>query len=277
MKTTTILLLFLLATSLTFSQKQETIDSDRPGQSMSPHTVGKSVLQVQTGFDYTSHSNDLPYRSRYSYSIFGNETNIRFGLLDILEINGSIGYRIYNTNYDDKSRADRTQQGAELLRVGTRVNILDHDGLTPAIAASAELVIPYETDVYNFIDYGFRGMVLIKQPITNDLAVTGNIGLFHTPQQYEAMPEYFYRYTLNSSYSFNDKLSAFVEIYGFINTNYYSQFGYVESDQIDYDAGVGYLLNDDLLIDFSIGKDNSYGDGDLYVNAGVSFRFGGVE
>lgn len=273
MKTTTILILLLLATSLAFSQRQKTIDSDRPGQSMSPHTVGKYVLQVQTGFDYTSHSNDLPYRSRYSYSIFGNETNVRFGLLDILEINGSIGYRVYNTDYEDNSRADRTQQGAELLRIGTRVNILDHDGLTPAIAVSAELVIPYETDVYNFIDYGFRGMVIIKQPITKEWAVTGNIGIFDNP----AVPDFFYPYTLNTSYSFNDKLSAFVEIYGYLNSIEFSENGIIDNGDINYDAGVGYLLNDDLLLDFSIGRNNSFGDGDWYVNAGASFRFSVAE
>lgn len=192
MKTTTTLLLLLLSTSFAFSQRQEKIDSDRPGKSMSPHTVGKNVLQVQTGFDYTSHSNDQMFGARYSYNVFGNETNVRFGLLDILEINGSIGYRVYNTNYEDNSRADRTNHGAELLRIGTRVNIIDHNGLTPAIAASAELVIPYETDVYKFIDYGFRGMIIIKQPITNELALTGNIGVYHTPQQNKVMPEYFY-------------------------------------------------------------------------------------
>lgn len=275
MKITTTLLLLLVATNLAFSKKQETIDSDRPGQSMSAHTVGKNVLQIQTGFDYTSHSNDPSYVPKYSFNVFGNETNIRYGLLDILEINGSIGYRVYNTNYEDNSRADRNQHGAELLRFGTRVNIIDHDGLTPAVAASLELVVPYETDVYKFIDYGFRGFILIKQPITNELALTGNFGVYHTPQMYEFMPEYFYRYTLNTSYSFNDKLSAYVEIYGFINTEYSSNYGVVNNDHIDFDAGIGYLLNNDLLLDFSIGKDNSFGDGDWYVNAGVSFRFGG--
>lgn len=277
MKITTTLLVLLLTTSFAFSQRQEKIDSDRPGKSMSSHTVGKNVLQVQTGFDYTSHSNDQMFGARYSYNVFGNETNVRYGILDILEINGTIGYRFYNPNYEDKNRKVDNQHGAEKLRIGARVNILDHDGLTPAIAASAELVIPYETDVYKFIDYGFRGMILIKQPITNELALTGNIGVYHTPQQNKVMPEYFYRYTLNTSYSFNDKLSAFVEAYGFINSEYNSEFGYVNSDAINFDFGVGYLLNNDLLLDFSIGQDNSLGGGDLYVNAGVSFRFGGGE
>ncbi|MFA7326117.1 MAG: transporter [Candidatus Kapaibacterium sp.] len=270
MKSTTTLLALLLATTFAFSQRQTTIDSDRPGQSMSAHTVGKNVLQIQTGFDYTSHSNDPSYVPRYSFNVFGNETNVRFGLLDILEINGTIGYRLYNQSYEDKNRKDNNQHGAEFLRVGTRVNIIDHDGLTPAIAASAELILPFETDVYKFVDYGFRGMVIIKQPITKDWAVTGNIGIFDNP----AVLEFFYPYTLNTSYSFNDKLSAFIEIYGYLNAIEFTENGIIDNGDINYDAGVGYLLNNDLLLDFSIGQDNSFGDGDWYVNAGVSFRFG---
>lgn len=273
MKITTTLFLILLSTSFAFSQRQEKIDSDRPGQSMSPHTVGKNVLQVQTGIDYSNNSSN----PRYSFTELGNETNVRYGILNILEINGSIGYRLYNTNYIDNNIKDRTNHGAELLRVGTRVNIIDHDGLTPAIAASAELVIPYETDVYDFIDYGFRGTVVIKQPITKELSLTGNFGIYYTPQKLESIREYYYRYTLNTSYSFTDKLSAFAEIYGFLNALEYSENRIFDRKELNYDAGVAYHMNNDLMLDFSLGKINNFGGDSWYINAGVSFRFGGGE
>lgn len=268
MKITKVLLILLFTTSVALSQRQETIDSDRPGQSLSPHTVGKNVLQVQSGIDYSSNS-DNPL---YTYNIIGNETNIRYGLSKIFEINGTIGYRVYNTDYTDDRIEDRSQHGAELLRIGTRVNLLDHDGLTPAIAVSAEVIIPFETDVYNFIDYGFRGMVILKQPITDDLALTGNIGIFDNP----AVPVFFYPYTLNASYSFSNDFSAFVEVYGLLIEDYIS-FGQDIEDELNYDAGVGYLLNNDFLFDFSIGKVSNFGGDSWYVNAGVSFRFGGNE
>jgi hypothetical protein len=54
MKITTKLILFLITTTLAFSQKQETIDSDRPGQTMSAHTVGKSKLQMLTLSHYVT-------------------------------------------------------------------------------------------------------------------------------------------------------------------------------------------------------------------------------
>ena len=43
------LLFTLLQLSPLFAQFSETISSDRPGQSNSPNTVGKTVLQFQTG------------------------------------------------------------------------------------------------------------------------------------------------------------------------------------------------------------------------------------
>lgn len=158
MKITTTLIFILLSTTLAFSQRQETIDSDRPGQSMSPHTVGKNVLQVQTGVNY-SHLNSTPISS---YNGVANETNLRYGLIDILEINGTIGYRL--DLYEHSGRSDYMNNGAEKLRIGLRLNILDHDGLTPSIGASAELLVPFKTDVYYMVDNGFEGTIRLSSP-----------------------------------------------------------------------------------------------------------------
>ncbi|MFA7326118.1 MAG: transporter [Candidatus Kapaibacterium sp.] len=267
MKITTTLLLFLITTTLAFSQKQETIDSDRPGKSISPHTVGKNVLQIQTGFDYTSNFNPTIVILRNSYNVFGNETNVRFGLLDILEINGTIGYRSYNIYYEDNKRKVDNQYGAENLRIGTRVKLLDHDGLTPAIAASAQLLLPFTTNVYYMSGNGFEGTISIKQPITKEWAVTGNIGIYDDPM-FVAL---FYPYTLNSSYSFTNEIFAFVEIFGLLN----------HGIAINYDGGIGYYLNNDFLLDISGGQipnnELIYNNNniDWYLNAGVTFRFGG--
>ncbi len=268
MKITTTLLFLLLTTSLAFSQKQETIDSDRPGKSISPHTVGKNVLQIQTGFDYTSNFNSSKDIPRLSYNVFSNETNLRYGLLDKLEINGTIGYRI--DRYEQSGRPDFTGNGSEKLSIGTRVNIIDHDGLTPAIAASAQLLIPLETDVYYMVDNGFKGTISIKQPITKEWAVTGNIGIFDNP----ALVSLFSPYTINTSYIFTKDLSAFIEIFGSLYTEGLL-YDPIEREELSYDAGIGYLLNNDLLLDFSFGNDNRLVDGSLFVNFGVSFRFGG--
>ncbi len=71
------LLLFFIIISITnsFSQFSETIASDRPGQSNSPITVGKLVLQLQTGLQVGGGKAD-----NYKRNDFELPAIIRFGI-----------------------------------------------------------------------------------------------------------------------------------------------------------------------------------------------------
>lgn len=257
MKITTTLFVLFLSTTFAFSQRQETIDSDRPGQSISPLTVGANVLQVQTGFNYFNR----PYYNALTIHSISNATNVRFGITETFELNSTFGYRRNENIYADPRRENLISSGFENLRLGARFNILNKGGLTPTIAINTEFLFALENEVSFFPNDGLEIKASIKQPLTEKLALTTNLSLFHNPY----IPDYFYQYTLNSSYSFTDEIFAFVEIYGLLN------YG----KTINYDGGVGYYLNNDLLLDISAGLVPNGDQNDWFIDAGVSFRLGG--
>jgi hypothetical protein len=257
MKITTTLLLFLITTTLAFSKKQETIDSDRPGKSISPHTVGKNVLQVQTGINYFNKQ----YYDVLNLNSYSNETNIRFGLTENFELNSTVGYRINISDFDESKRPNLEGSGLDKLRLGARLNLLNGVGLTPKVAIRAELMFALDNEVIYLPKNGVEIMASIKQPISDKLALVTNVGfLFNT-----VFPHNYYPYTVNSSYSFSDDIFAFVEIYG----HWYSSLS------INYNGGVGFNLNKDFLIDISSGLEPSEDHNGWFIDAGVSFRFGG--
>ncbi|PKL79472.1 MAG: hypothetical protein CVV25_07920 [Ignavibacteriae bacterium HGW-Ignavibacteriae-4] len=259
MKTTTILLLFLLTTSLAFSQRQEGIDSDRPGQSISPLTVGKNVLQVQTGFNYF----DKQYYDVLNLNSYSNATKIRFGFTENFELNSTVGYRINISDFDEPNRPNLVGSGIDKLKLGARLNILNRVGLTPKVAINAELLFTLDNEVIYFPKNGIEIMASIKQPITDKLALTTNVGFLCNT----VYPNNYYPYTLNSSYSFSDEIFAFVEIYG----HWYSYLS------INYNGGIGFNLNNDFLIDISSGLEPSEDHNGWFIDAGVSFRFSVAE
>lgn len=255
MKITTVLLIFLLTISLAYSKFTETIDSDRPGQSISPLTVGKQVLQVQTGFNYFNNSS----YDGLTINSYSNITNVRYGLLESLELNGTLGYRINVNDYREKSRSNLVSSGFERMKLGTRVNILNEKGLTPKIAVNAELIFAYSNEVYSFIKNGYELKLSVRQPLSEKLSLTSNVGIFNNP----IFPIFFYPYTLNISYNINDELFAFAEIYGLLN----------KEVTVNYNGGLGYYLNNNLLLDLSGGIEKEIETYNWFLDAGISFRF----
>lgn len=257
MKITTTLFLILLSTSFAFSQSQDKIDSDRPGQSISPLTVGKKVFQVQSGINYLNYT----YPNKLSIHSISNATNVRYGLSETLELNSTLGYRANIYNYIEPIKESHTKTGFENLRFGARLNILNKGGLNPKIALNTELLMAMNNNIYSQPTMGYELKAVVKQPITEQLSLTTNLSVLINSNYFE----YIYLYTLNSSYSFTDDLFAFAEIYGLLN------YGM----SINYDGGVGYNINNDLQIDISAGirPEYEYNTPIWFSEMGISYRF----
>lgn len=247
---------FLCSFPLAFSQRQQKIDSDRPGQSISPLTVGKQVLQVQTGFNYFNKD----FSDNLTVNSYSNITNVRFGILESLELNSALGFRINANNYKD-TKSNIISSGVYGLRLGARFNILNEKGLTPKVAVNGELIIALRNSVYSFIKNGYELKLSVRQPLTDKLSLTSNVGIFDNP----IFPILFYPYTLNVSFSFNDELFAFAEIYGLLN----------KEVTVNYNGGMGYYLNKDLLLDLSLVKVTDDVLNNWFIEVGASYRLGG--
>jgi len=78
-------------------------------------------------------------------------------------------------------------------------------------------------------------------------------------------PEPTFIYTLTSGYSFSEKISGYIELYGFIPQ--------IQKADHRFDAGLNYLLNPNHQLDISGGIGLSETSPDYFVALGYSFRF----
>ncbi len=241
-----IISLFVVTSSGIVAQTQKSIDSDRPGQSFSAHTVGSGVLQLQSGLNYKSLGADN------ANSMIYNLTNIRYGLSEHFEFNGTIGYGVQSTNVN-------TLNGINNLRLGARYNFSEQNGYTPGIGVNVDFLFALGTQVYNDPYEDVNTTLIISQKIADKLNMATNISAYYDQLNGDILTPY----TLNVSYSLSESNTIFAEIYGELQPT----FG------LNFDAGISHLINEDFLFDFAVGvEDNELGT-DFWAEAGVSYRW----
>ncbi len=228
MKTTTILLLFLFSISFAFSQTTESINTDRPGQTTNPHTVGIGVSQLQYGISY------------YDPNTVNSNVLIRYGFYEKFEINAGYNsaFEYLDKDFANLTRISRYQYGTTHINLGARYNILQADGYIPGIGIQGTVF--FDIGDYFVSTGSFYNFILsIDQKLVKDLRIGGNL-----ISEVELALNYdYFRYTSYLSYSYKD--------FGFLAEMY----GNLERDsEINWDFGVSYQYNKNMLIDINYGE-----------------------
>ncbi|MEW5675945.1 transporter [Flavobacterium enshiense] len=110
----------LLSSGITFAQYTEEINSNRPGKSFGAYSIGKTVIQAETGLYFTKEKHDL---LDYDAKNYGVDLAVRYGaLLEQLEFIGEIQYQSskYETAFGSESKS-----GFRQLNVGAKYLIYD--------------------------------------------------------------------------------------------------------------------------------------------------------
>lgn len=250
-------LLIFLASSIWVTNLQaqfsESIGSDRPGQAISPLTVGTGVFQVQTGFTLGGFNTNVANGVDFSGDNFQYVLNPRVGITERFEINSQIAARrdeIGNLEFS----------GLSQVNLGARYNIVFGEGLAPSIAIQFDVSLPWVSDDYDIDSAVPRVLLAHSQNLTEALALTTNFGLVFNTNADNITSIYI----VNLSFPIADKVGAFVE--GFANST--------DGDfDINFDAGISYLVNNDLQLDVSGGYGSNDNVNDWFIDAGVSWRF----
>lgn len=264
----------------TFAQ-EETIASDRPGQAVSALTVGKSIIQIQSGLNY-SHSSlelfvdeDLPILAGGSNSIntniYSNFTDIRFGLSKKFEVQGTLGYSFLNTLDPNVITLDRdiNSNGFSVFAIGARYNLLSpRDSKKPTLGVRTNLFFPVSDEFNNdtYVDITF----MHSQELFAGFGLSTNLGLSWNPGvTNENTPGITYVINLGRQLGTSD-FSAFVEYYG-VYVDGTGEFS--DGFSHNFDGGLAWLYSKDLQIDFSVGYSKSGDVTNWFVDSGVSWRF----
>jgi hypothetical protein len=247
--------LILVKTNEVNAQYNETIRADRPGAAIGPNTVGAHVFQLQAGYTYDrSEINQTTYTEEY-LSAFDNV--FRYGLTESFEINAGFGFA------GGKARTDSSTEqsgGMNALGIGIRYNIYVGQGWVPSVGFQTSVGLPWLHNDFNS-KFARPSLTLIASlNMTPKLAFTTNLGVVWNGNSANAIGYY----VANFAFQATNKLSIFVEPYGYVNSGTWSPF---------YNVGAGYLINNDLQLDLFTG----FGTGpheyrQWLISTGVSWR-----
>jgi len=276
-----ILFAMILCPFIHYGQFTDQINSNRPGETMSAFSVGKSVFQVETGMYGVHEKHSILH---YTNNGFGADLMLRWGLFtEELEI-------IANFQYQDQQQTrtfrKERQSGLKETVLGAKYLIYDPfknyerevnlyswkanrkfswRQLVPAVSVFAGANLTFSDNPFYFSPEASVSpkIMLITQNHFGDgkwVFVTNTIANYITTD----FPSYGYVLTLTRGFS--KKWSGFIENQGFKSDFY--------SDAI-VRGGAAYLINNDLQVDASISNSLKDTPSLLYGGVGLSWRFTG--
>lgn len=257
----------------TFAQ-EETIASDRPGQAVSALTVGKSIIQIQSGLNFSKTSADFT-AYELNTGIFSNFTDVRYGLSKTFEVQATLGYSFASADgVTDFSRippeiSTVNSNGFSVFAIGARYNLLSpRDSKKPTLGVRTNLFFPVSDEFNNdtYVDITF----MHSQELFAGIGLSTNLGLSWNPGvTNENTPGITYVINLARQLGTSD-FSAFVEYYG-VYVDGAGEFS--DGFSHNFDGGLAWLYSKDLQIDFSVGYSKSGDITNWFVDSGVSWRF----
>jgi hypothetical protein len=274
-----VITLFFFLPLIHFAQHTDQINSNRPGETMSAFAVGKSVIQIESGFYGITENHSL---LGYDANGYGIDMTLRWGLfMEKLELIADLQYQNEKFTpslfYSDKSAMKQTVVGAKYLiydpfkNYEKNINVYSWKAnhafnwhqLIPAVSVFAGANIMLEDNPYYFSPEAAISpkLALITQNHFGDgtwVFVT-NIIADYIGTDY---PSYGYGITLTKG--FNRKWSGFIENQGYMSDFY--------SDAI-IRGGAAFLIHDDLQIDASISTSLKDTPSILYGGVGFSWRY----
>jgi len=238
------------------AQYSETLRSDRPGQSNSPYTAGKKILQIQSGlqFEGANLSNDF---GDYKFSNFAFPAYFRYGVTEKFEVNLGIGYRKVRLKEDGETASKSS--GIDLATVALRFNVFEETEKIPALGFE----FTYKTKVLSEDfkpDYpSGKFNLMASKGFGEKFSITSNLGADFGG--FVGPPDGFY--TLSLGLAVDEHLGVFFENYGSFSGDYFDSY---------FDFGGAYLLSNDLQLDLFGGFGYNDDAFTWFVSGGVSYR-----
>ncbi|MEM9340646.1 MAG: transporter [Bacteroidota bacterium] len=231
---------------LTFAQEdQPTIATDRPGQSFSSSIVPAGSVQIESG-----------YTLEQDQDVDGTNFNflLRWGLNEFLEVR-------FQQDYLTSDTESASFSGFGATRLGIKSVIAKEEGWMPEIALIGSLILPSGESIYqtrnNTPEFAFS----TSKALTDRLSVCYNLGMSWDDDS----PEHTNFYTLIFGYSISDRLSGFIEPYGFLRKD-------TKADS-RINGGFAYLLNPSVQFDISGGVGITSQSPDSFISFGGAIVF----
>ncbi len=245
---------FLLLVGVTHAQEEAErgpLVTDRPSFTTGPGLMPAGQSQLELGWTYTE-KDDFEVHT-------GPEVLFRHGLNEAWELR--LGWEGY-------SFVDGGEFAGDTF-IGAKYRFAEQEGDMPAMALIGTLVFPSGHDSGIDSDDDVYGSLLLgwDYQLDDKSSLAGNLGLA-VPQD-DLTGDHFAQgvFSLMYSRSLDDKTTCFGE--------FYTNFPAADEEDAEYvmQAGLTYLLNNDMQIDFRAGFGLNEQAEDWHIGAGLAYRF----
>ncbi|MDQ3392750.1 MAG: transporter [Bacteroidota bacterium] len=236
-------------------EQLEIISTDRPGMADTPYLIKKSNIQIETGFNYEF--NDDHNRNNKSFTY--NATLVRYGVSNNFELRLTSEY-IKTIDRSSNSDIAIQAKGFNALSVGTKIFIVEEQGLLPDISFLASINLPYIGNKElspTYIAPAFKFMA--QHSLTEKLSFSYNGGILWDGNQ----PMSTGLYTIGLDLTVTPRTTIFIENYGFVPEDGYNQHG--------FNTGLCFLITRNIQFDISGGFGLTDLSSDGFINFGLSW------
>ena len=238
----------------TFSQVGD-ISTDRPDQSESPYLMDKGYFQTEVGI---TSENDEPVKDFKTSTLSAPSLLFRYGAAKNVELRAGIEVLTSKTTISGNSTS---QSGMSPIMAGTKIKLFTEKGSMPETALLLSITIPFKDNSAFQSDYiGTEFRFAMTNNLTKRFSLSYNIG----GEFGAGAPGATGLYTIALGASLVNKLSGFVELYGFMPQKF--------SPDHRFDAGLTYLILKNVQVDAAFGFGISEKSPDFFVGGGVSLR-----
>lgn len=231
----------------------EPIATDRPTFSLSPATIPKGRIQIETGYTF-SLEKASPDVKTHNFP----ETLVRIGLTETTELRLEWPTLTYISNGQDVN-------GFNDLALGFKVQVLQQQGFRPRLSFVGRLSIPTGDKDFSSdrVDPLFR--TILTYALNKRVGLFGTVNIGSPTSQGTRFVQV--SSSLGLSAAIRDRLTGFVEYFGLYPRD-------VASGSANFlQTGVLYQLTYNLQLDVRVGGGLTHGSDDLLTGAGISWRF----
>ena len=255
MKVTVSVIIFLISVIFCDALFCQEISTDRPDQTESPDIVLRNHLQIETGFFYEKDNSNARAKTE-NYNL--PEVLLRYGLLNRLELRFSAFY----SREDILTPNGRIRNtGFQPFEIGSKILFYEGSKFIPKISALTEFALPKTgIDEYRLKHISPSFMMLMSNEISDKFELGYNIGYDWNLDDKTTTGVY----TISLAYSPYEKISTYLESYGFMQNGTSADF------RMDY--GITYAFRDNMQFDISSGIGLSDISPDFFIDVGFSLR-----
>jgi hypothetical protein len=255
MKVYNFFLIAILTNMLQVSVAQQTgrMETDRPDQTESPFIVKSKYFQTEIGFNLEKNNG---FRSFVIPTILW-----KYGLLKKLELRFITEINAIETPLIIPDGSE-VNSGLVPLVAGGKWSLWEEKGLFPKTSLLFHLAIPKAASKkFKSARWAPAFRFSMEHTLSEIISIGYNIGAEWDGESKTP----FWIYTLAQGFNIGKRWYSYMEIFGtFRNT---------DLPQHNFDAGIGYYINDNVKLDLSSGFDITKNADQHYFAIGVSFRF----